>query len=159
MSATQAPLQTSFAHAHIPLATEGFPSIMTAELTRQRECIRCKQFYRERENIGAWRCPMMHAHAYDHDAKVYPCCSLSTGCIAADHTENVVEPYPGCVSDYELTRGVPAYKLLVGNLKELQGWRQEACWFPSAADRQHAAAGKETAELFLLRWCLFGKPQ
>lgn len=111
----------SFARGIFPDASKVVASIMNDDMCRQRVCCRCHALYEERENIGAWRCSA-HPRPYDPSREVYLCCqTTSNGCVRCDHTEDTQNAYPGCVREFAITGGVPAFAVLPANLGELVG--------------------------------------
>lgn len=151
---------TSFAHGSLERTEQTVPTIINNDMLRARMCAHCKNSYREFENVGAWKC-RIHAMPWDHDRQFYPCCETnSKGCYACDHYENELVPYPGCVADEErwqhLVRGVPAFRLLEGNLKELRDVNECAIQRipePGATESRRCAA-----TIYIYRRCPLGQP-
>lgn len=153
--AAQRTRNTSFAHGRFPTPVKEIPSIITEDMRRLRTCVRCRLTYYEYQNIGAWRC-CQHASLWDDDRKLFPCCGQRStmGCVACDHTENILLPYPGSVTDFEITRGAPAFKMLRGNLKEIKDYYPVAIQQP-ASD----ADNKDLSVIYVYRRSLYGTPE
>lgn len=154
-------VETSFAHGLLDRTDDRVPTIITDDMKRVRTCVHCHKNYREFGNIGAWQCAS-HTLKYDADAHWYPCCCTTLpGCVMCDHSEHEVVLYPNSVTQSDdcpnLSGVVPAFRLLVGNLKELHGVHREAIQYPSNYTEVHRALGDE-AVIFIYRRCLYGRP-
>ena len=151
---------TSFAHGRFPRPTTTLPSIIDADMTRSRTCARCHCTYVEWQNIGAWRC-CDHMASWDDNRKLFPCCMQRSarGCVACDHAESLTVPYPKSATDYEVTRGAPAFKTCRGNLKELRDYYREAVQeAPDAVAQQRLEGSDELVTVYVFRRSLYGNP-
>jgi hypothetical protein len=76
-------------------ATLGSSDELQQALDQLRFCVRCQSQFTERDNIGRWRCTQFHplaSYATAH-SNHYRCCNQripSRGCVAADHTDQLI---------------------------------------------------------------------
>ena len=81
------------------------------------------------------------------------------GCVACDHAETAKVPYPGSVTDYEITRGAPAFKMFRGNLKELKDYYIQAVQEPlDAVDQERSEGSEDRVIVYVYRRSLYGNP-
>ena len=150
-------IATSFAHGRLEKDNELVQSVIDEAMKRQRTCVFCTKTYRQFENIGAWQCAM-HTHPYDQDRKVYPCCGTNNkGCQGCDHSDIETPRYPDSTTTEPFLRGVPAFQLCEGNLKELAGVFKEAIHYPPNYAEQRRTLGDLT-KIYIYRQCLYGQP-
>lgn len=71
---------------------------MLLKFNAPRLCVRCGVIYKERDNIGVWRCKRYHPlfNLATPRSETYRCCGRSVadddnGCVAADHIDVVCE--------------------------------------------------------------------
>lgn len=152
--------KTHFARGYIPVIGAEVTALPADEMQRTRKCVRCGRAYKESDNIGSWRC-VEHVGGYDPVRRLYDCCdNNNAGCVVCDHAESLQTPYPGSTTDRQITGGVPAFKLRVGNLKELAGVHQEALQKPPDFEQDVREQGRvDLAWVYLYRRCLIGVPE